>query len=287
MNVMMMQRVALMRSVGFVSGALPRTSAAMSSARTQLRSGVQRWSGAPCVAARKVLRPLHAAAPLKAAPRRAASALSMSSASLAAGTGGALLSAWRWYSASMVTNPITTKAITSAVLLLVSDLLAQRLSSDFRGRFDWARSLKQSVLGLVLLGPLGHFWFNVLERAPAVVGISAQLSSVATALKIAMDQLLMSPVINSVLFFYTEFLRGFGSDARSLSQRTEESSAKVRENLAPSVVAGWKLWPIAHLLTFAVVPLHLRILYVNVVSVGWLTFLSLSANRVRTGAVPA
>jgi hypothetical protein len=43
--------------------------------------------------------------------------------------------------------------------------------------------------------------------------------------------------------------------------------------------ANWKLWPFANVISFAAVPLHLRVLYSNVVSVAWNAYLSLSANR--------
>lgn len=43
--------------------------------------------------------------------------------------------------------------------------------------------------------------------------------------------------------------------------------------------ANWKLWPAANLLNFSLVPLKLRVLFANVVSVAWNMYMSQSANR--------
>jgi hypothetical protein len=38
--------------------------------------------------------------------------------------------------------------------------------------------------------------------------------------------------------------------------------------------AGWKLWPFAHLITYGVVPLEQRLLWVDCVELIWVTILS-------------
>ena len=42
---------------------------------------------------------------------------------------------------------------------------------------------------------------------------------------------------------------------------------EVKDKFAPTLIAGYKLWPAAHLINFALVPPNQRILYANVVSV--------------------
>ena len=70
----------------------------------------------------------------------------------------------------------------------------------------------------------------------------------------------------------------YGSAADEKSEGILEESCKnlqelrrdfmaVQEKLLPTVVTGWKLWPAAHIINFAFVPLRHRILYINLISV--------------------
>lgn len=41
-----------------------------------------------------------------------------------------------------------------------------------------------------------------------------------------------------------------------------------------SVQAGWKLWPLAHLVTYGVIPVDQRLLWVDCIELIWVTILS-------------
>lgn len=43
--------------------------------------------------------------------------------------------------------------------------------------------------------------------------------------------------------------------------------------------AGWKLWPFAHLITYGLVPVEQRLLWVDCVEILWVTILSVFANE--------
>lgn len=43
--------------------------------------------------------------------------------------------------------------------------------------------------------------------------------------------------------------------------------------------AGWKLWPFAHLITYGLVPVEQRLLWVDCVEILWVTILSMFANE--------
>jgi hypothetical protein len=43
--------------------------------------------------------------------------------------------------------------------------------------------------------------------------------------------------------------------------------------------AGWKLWPFAHLITYGLVPVEQRLLWVDCVEIVWVTILSVFANE--------
>ncbi|KAK0590990.1 hypothetical protein LWI29_034139 [Acer saccharum] len=78
---------------------------------------------------------------------------------------------------------------------------------------------------------------------------------------------------NSVrLFFLSKiaFLR-FESPANTFSE--------LKATFWPMLTAGWKLWPFAHLVTYGVVPLEQRLLWVDCVELIWVTILSTYSNE--------
>jgi len=78
---------------------------------------------------------------------------------------------------------------------------------------------------------------------------------------------------------------GGGADVSSASQRLQLCVLRIWSSVAtqlPSVLrASWKLWPAAQVVTFTVIPLELQVLYVNFVSLGWSTYLSLSMSSAQ------
>jgi protein Mpv17 len=53
----------------------------------------------------------------------------------------------------------------------------------------------------------------------------------------------------------------------------------VRTKLKPTLLANYMVWPAAHLINFSLVPLDLRILYVNVIAIFWTVYLSSMASK--------
>ena len=53
----------------------------------------------------------------------------------------------------------------------------------------------------------------------------------------------------------------------------------VKRNFKPMMLANWKLWPFVHLLTYTVIPTRFKLLWVDVVEVVWITYLSIVANK--------
>ncbi|KAK1857702.1 hypothetical protein I4F81_000317 [Pyropia yezoensis] len=181
-----------------------------------------------------------------------------------AGLGALLLRSWTSYLKALDVAPIKTKAITAGVLVGLGDTLAQMLTGTPLGNLDLPRLFRFAAFGLVLQGPVGHAWYNLLERVvrlPGVAGIAG---------KVAADQLLFAPVFTSIFFGYLCVTEG-----GQLGDVREAVTSK----LPSTLIASWKVWPLAHIINFGVIPLGLRVLYVNAVSTAWIAFLSMTASK--------
>ncbi|GJV01745.1 SYM1-like protein [Tanacetum coccineum] len=89
--------------------------------------------------------------------------------------------------------------------------------------------------------------------------------------KIAFDQTAWSAVWNSIYFVVLGLLR---------FESPENIFNELKTTFLPLLTAGWKLWPFAHLITYGVIPLEQRLLWVDCVELIWVTILSTFVNCV-------
>jgi len=172
-------------------------------------------------------------------------------------TGAAL----EWYAAAAIQNPIITKAWTSGVAYLLGDSLAQRLAG---GKFAPGRMARSAIAGFVSHGPTLHFWCLLLDRF-VDLGTGRWAQRGTLVVKILLDQTIFSLYLNAAYCALTETLRG--TSPRVLW-------ARVRASSWPMLRSSWRFWPAVHAFTFSVVPLHLRVLWVDVVEVVWVAILA-------------
>lgn len=167
------------------------------------------------------------------------------------------------YVRAIKTNPVRTKALSTGLIAILGDLLAQKISQSGKGEFvvDRRRSASVGIWGLLALGPALHYWYAILDRL--FMGRYAVIS------KLLSDQLLFAPICNAA------FMAGVGSlEGNPFS----EVSQTVREKLWPSTKANWTLWPAAQLLNFSLVPKTFQIVYVNCVALVWSVILAYIAH---------
>lgn len=195
---------------------------------------------------------------------------------------------YRAYGAAAMGSPLLTKAATSGVAYCLGDMLAQRFSAD-GGRelvagesaggglvgasatsavpffLDAPRAARSAIAGFFSHGPQLHYWCLLLERYVSFGG-----AWYALLVKIALDQTLFSAYLNTVYCASLELMK-----------RSDRKSAwlRIKGSLLPSLQAGWKFWPLVHVLTYSVVPLHLRVLWVDLVEIVWVAVLSVCINQ--------
>lgn len=145
---------------------------------------------------------------------------------------------------------------TCTALYITGDLIQQRIEGS--KTLDWNRTLRMAILG-VCMGPLNHGWYRLLDRV--LVGTSGR----TVFRKVLADQVVMAPICCS--FFYVGMCT---LERRSLAETKHELATK----FWPTYKTDWSLWPAAQTLNFFLVPEHLRVTYVNIVTLVWTVYLS-------------
>jgi protein Mpv17 len=126
--------------------------------------------------------------------------------------------------------------------------------------FSRVRLLRSGLVGFCLHGSLSHYYYYVCEYLFPYNGWWV------VPLKVAFDQTIWSAIWNSIYYVTLGLLR-------------LESPARIWKDLTatffPLLTAGWKLWPFAHLVTYGLVPVEQRLLWVDCVEIVWVTILSM------------
>ncbi|KAJ5201400.1 Mpv17/PMP22 [Penicillium cinerascens] len=165
----------------------------------------------------------------------------------------------RWYQSKLAKRPILTASITSAVLFGSGDVLAQQ-AVDRRGleKHDFSRTGRMALYGGAVFGPVATVWFGFLQRH-----VVLKNTATTTFARVACDQILFAPVQLTCFLSSMAIMEG------------TSPVEKWKASFAPAYKANLFVWPFVQGANFAFVPLELRVLVVNVVSLGWNCFLSL------------
>lgn len=186
------------------------------------------------------------------------------------------------YDGWLRSSPVLTKALTSAVLFGVGDRIAQRVEKSRVGKTgdqeddddrtaSVLRTARMMLWGGALFAPIAHTWVNFVERKVGSKGVEVVTK------KILLDMFVFAPSSNMLFFTVMKVLEG-----RSVGDAFDFAVEKIPKTM----VANYKVWPFANILTHGVVPLRYRILFINCVSMGWSTFLSMtSSEQPATGQI--
>ncbi|KAJ6300709.1 hypothetical protein OIU76_021493 [Salix suchowensis] len=167
-----------------------------------------------------------------------------------------------WYLNLLANYPVLTKAVTSAILTLMGDLICQ-LVIDQVASLDLKRTVMFTLLGLVLVGPTLHFWYFYLSKLVTVPGASGAL------LRLLVDQFVFSPI----------FIGVFLSTLVTLEGRPSQVIPKLQQEWFSAVLANWQLWIPFQFLNFRFVPQQFQVLAANVIALVWNVILSFKAHK--------
>ncbi|XP_059662616.1 uncharacterized protein LOC132308527 [Cornus florida] len=171
---------------------------------------------------------------------------------------------WSAYEEALKTNPVLAKMMISGVVYSVGDWIAQCYEGKPIFEFDRARMFRSGLVGFTLHGSLSHYYYQFCEEL-----FPSQDWWVVPA-KVIFDQTVWAAVWNSIYYTFVGFLR-FESPVSIFSE--------LKATFWPMLTAGWKLWPFAHLITYGVIPLEQRLLWVDCIELIWVTILSTYSNE--------
>ncbi|KAJ4848101.1 hypothetical protein Tsubulata_023522 [Turnera subulata] len=160
-----------------------------------------------------------------------------------AGSGGSNWSLLSWYLDLLAKHPILTKAVTSAILTFLGDLICQ-LVIDQAPSLDLKRTFIFTLLGLVLVGPTLHVWYLKLSKLVPAPGASGAFG------RLLLDQFIFSPI----------FIGFFLSTLVTLEGRPSEVVPKLQQEWFSAVLANWKLWIPFQFLNFRFVPQQFQVM---------------------------
>jgi protein Mpv17 len=174
------------------------------------------------------------------------------------------LHSWHAYEDVLQSNPILAKMTISGIVYSIGDWIGQCVEGKPVLEFSRVRLLRSGLVGFCLHGSLSHHYYHVCEFLFPFQGWWV------VPLKVAFDQTIWSAIWNSIYFVTLGLLR-FESPVRIFKD--------LRETFFPCLTAGWKLWPFAHLITYGLIPVEQRLLWVDCVEIVWVTILSMFANE--------
>ena len=172
---------------------------------------------------------------------------------------------WALYSRFCQQQPLLANLGTIGALALTGDALMQKI--ERRETFDADRCARFTLFRVVFTAPYYTVWYKLLE---ALVPTSPPARAVA--IKTALDCLVSTPFQHAVFFSVQAWWEGC----------TDEAIERCVAVLPQSVPAAWAFWAPTQLITFGVVPAHLRVPFVNAVSLVWNVVLSGFNTKART-----
>ncbi|KAJ4847798.1 hypothetical protein Tsubulata_009930 [Turnera subulata] len=171
---------------------------------------------------------------------------------------------WSAYEEALKTNPVLAKMVISGVVYSLGDWIAQCFEGKPLFEFDRTRMFRSGLVGFTLHGSLSHYYYQFCEEL-----FPFQDWWVVPA-KVAFDQTAWAAVWNSIYYTAVGFLR---------LESPASIFGELKATFWPMLTAGWKLWPFAHLITYGVIPVEQRLLWVDCVELIWVTILSTYSNE--------
>ncbi|THH04331.1 hypothetical protein EW145_g5604 [Phellinidium pouzarii] len=159
-----------------------------------------------------------------------------------------------------------TQSLTAGVLFGAGDVIAQQAIEKQGKNHDFARTARITFYGGALFGPIMTKWYQALNK------LKFATPTKAVVYRVWLDQAVLTPV--AVVFFFSSmtFLEGKG---------VSEARKRVEAAYVPTLLRNWGVFIPAQIINFALVPTHMRFVFVGVVSLFWNTYLSFANTQAQ------
>ncbi|CAG0915787.1 unnamed protein product [Notodromas monacha] len=173
---------------------------------------------------------------------------------------------YRVYANLLRVHPYKTQMVQTGFLMGVGDVLAQTLVEEKRlTEVDKGRALRFAAIGTIYVGPMLRGWYGVLE---ARFGANGAAQTVLK--KVAADQLIFAPAFLSTILLAIEgFRNGIHYD---------KMKKFMKNTYWDVLMTNYYIWPAAQVVTFSLVPLEYRTLFVQCVALVFNTYLAYRTN---------
>ena len=152
--------------------------------------------------------------------------------------------------------PLKTRMLTAAFIGGLGNYLSQKMADSNKG-VVWRRVLRFAALQF-LLTPVHAVWYPT--NADLAARVSADSPKVQVLVRVLLDQLIYSPMLNATAIFLAAVLGG---------ESAEGAARNVRGAWASTQMRSWCVWPFAQLMNYSVVPAELQIFFANLVGLLW------------------
>ncbi|CAF1392049.1 unnamed protein product [Rotaria magnacalcarata] len=165
----------------------------------------------------------------------------------------------RSYNRFVLKSPLLAMSLTTGTTMGLGNIISQTvIEKRTIDTVDWGRVARFSAFGYIAAGPFLRYWYYGLEKYFTGVRFKP-LKMMIT------DQLIAAPFINMAFLCYFPLANG-----KSISEATDRFYKDF-----PTVMKGnYCVWPAFQLTNFYFIPLQHRVLFVNICSVMWSTFLA-------------
>ncbi|GAA5869835.1 hypothetical protein JCM3774_000509 [Rhodotorula dairenensis] len=169
---------------------------------------------------------------------------------------------------------LPTQMVTASICAGTGDLIHQLGFEDKRlDEVEWYKTRRLMAYGGLVFAPCSNTWHRVLNRINLRSKVTTVLARTAT------DLTFFSPFATCLFYSAQGTMEARPFRTPAIPDAPQGIYERLEERLWPTVQKQWAVFGPANLINLSVVPLYARPPFMNVVSIGWNTFLASAQSR--------
>ena len=173
------------------------------------------------------------------------------------------------YDALLSSDPIRTKVITAALIGASSDVISAKLCGL---KADPGTASRQAIVQGVVITPLVHTWFALMEKMFAGWSNSLTTSIVKSCVQLSV----LEPFLQ---------VAWMGSNGVLAGEDMDTIWATIRGNFWNNWSMAWRVWGPAAIINYKLIPVRWRTVFGNVVGFLWTIWLIVSSRKKKKEVV--